>query len=126
MTISFWVIIAIVWGIVAAAVCMILPVIEASDVIASLLDGSRFKDHDHDQFAHGSHALYQGYHGHHGAAAGGVSTPRGGNGVGVGGGGSPGGDAAAAGVTRAKSMGKQAHLELPPLPVSTPLPAPRP
>ncbi|KXZ51617.1 hypothetical protein GPECTOR_12g581 [Gonium pectorale] len=38
---TFWVMVAMIWGIVASAVCMLLPVIEASDVVVAVLRGKR-------------------------------------------------------------------------------------
>ncbi|PNW79617.1 hypothetical protein CHLRE_08g360250v5 [Chlamydomonas reinhardtii] len=38
---TFWVMIAMIWGIVASAVCIMLPVIEASDLVAAVLRGKR-------------------------------------------------------------------------------------
>ncbi|GLC42950.1 hypothetical protein PLESTB_000288600 [Pleodorina starrii] len=38
---TFWVMLAMVWGIVASAVCIMLPVIEASDVVVAVLRGKR-------------------------------------------------------------------------------------
>ncbi|EFJ41619.1 hypothetical protein VOLCADRAFT_68028, partial [Volvox carteri f. nagariensis] len=38
---TFWVMVALVWGIVASAVCIMLPVIEASDVVVAVLRGRR-------------------------------------------------------------------------------------
>ncbi|GFR49725.1 hypothetical protein Agub_g11881, partial [Astrephomene gubernaculifera] len=38
---TFWVMVAMVWGIVASAVCIMLPVIEASDLVLAVLRGRR-------------------------------------------------------------------------------------
>ncbi|PNH09887.1 Urea-proton symporter DUR3 [Tetrabaena socialis] len=38
---TFWVMIAIVWGIVASAVCIVLPIIEATDVVVAIWNNKR-------------------------------------------------------------------------------------
>ncbi len=39
---TFWVIIAMVWGIVASVVCICLPIIEASDIFVAIFSGKKY------------------------------------------------------------------------------------
>ncbi len=55
---TFWVILAMLWGIVAAAVCIVLPVIEASDVIVAIWHGKKYS-----AAAVGGYSGYGGYYG---------------------------------------------------------------
>ncbi len=38
---TFWVIIAMIWGIVASVVCIVLPIFEAKDMIVMVLTGKK-------------------------------------------------------------------------------------
>ncbi len=42
---TFWVIIAMIWGIVAATICIVLPIFEAKDMILMVLSGKKHSSH---------------------------------------------------------------------------------